>query len=249
MNKLKILCCSSSYAYEGMNECMNNMNDGRLFKNENLYCEGREKCYLRGKLHLVSLFFFPVLFWIYFDAGNGNIKNIFIGWIYIFMNFIAYGVSAAYHMGTWNKPREIIIQKIDHCLVAAYVASKYIPMSLLILPPYIGYIHFGLVIIICIWNNYNIIYSRPNSMRLVLLASAQFPFIYFYYKNMTSLEWGCNWIAIGSQSIAGYIFVKELTPSWFNTKIATFHEMYHCISLITGASMWVLNYSIVKRSE
>ncbi len=221
--------------------------DGRLFSNEILYCEGRDKCYFRGKLHLACLFVFPILFWLYYNAGNGNVTAIVIGWLYLLMNFIAYGVSAAFHLGTWSKSNEIFIQKVDHCFVAVYVTSKYMPMALLLLPSYIGSVHFALAVIICIWNNYNIWHSRPNSMRLALLAGAQVPFLYFYYKYMTPIEWICNWVAIISQCIAGYIFVKELTPSWFNPKLATFHEIYHFISLITGAAMWALNYSILKR--
>jgi hypothetical protein len=221
--------------------------DERLFYNEILYCEGRNKCYFRGKLHLGCLIIFPFLFWIYYDAANQNIKLILIGWTYLLMNFMAYSISAAFHVATWSKSNEIIIQKIDHCFVAIYVTSKYMPMSLLILPPYVGYVHFVSIILICFWNNYNIWHSRPSSWRLVLLAGVQVPFLYFYYKYMTLLEWYCNWIAIISQLIAGYIFINELTLKCFNPRVATFHEIYHFISLITGAAMWVLNYSIIKR--
>ena len=222
-------------------------NDGRLFNNELLYCEGREKSYLRGKLHFCCLFIFPTLFWLYFEAGHENIKAILIGWFYLLMNFFAYSVSAAFHIGSWSKSQEIVIHKIDHCFVAIYVLSKYMPMSLLLLPPYIGMVHFSAATLVCIWNNYNICLSKPNSLRLAVLAGVQFPFLYFYYQYMTGVEWNCNCIALISQSIAGFIFVKEITPSWFNPKIATFHEIYHFISLITGAAMWLLNYSIIKR--
>ena len=225
-----------------------NAMDGRLFCNELLYCEGREKCLMRGKIHFFSLFVFPFLLWIYYEAAKYNVKALSIGYVYLLMNFMAYGISCLFHMGSWSKEQEIIIQKLDHCFVAMYVTSKYLPMALLLLPTYIGTIHIAAATMICIWNNINVWNSRPDSMRLALLAATQFPFFYYYYELMTPIEWACNWIAIISQSIAGYIFVNEITPSWMNPQIATFHELYHMLSLITGISMWILNYSIIQRA-
>ena len=222
--------------------------DDRLFWNEILYCEGREKCYLRGKLHGLLLFVFPILLWWYYEAGKGNPIGLSICLFYLMMNFITFLVSASFHLGRWSKRTEIILQKIDHCMVAIYVMSKYFPMSLLLLPDYIGLSHFFLVVCITIWNNYYVWHSNSNSLRLVALAGVQLPFLYFYYQYMSDLEWAMNWVAVITQIIAGYIFTNELTPSWFNPDIATYHEVYHIISAITGGAMWVLNWSILKRT-
>jgi hypothetical protein len=219
--------------------------DNRLFANEILYCEGRVKPYLRGKLHAISTCAFPIIFWFYY---TNNIKALVIGWCYLFINFFTYSISALYHLGTWNKHAEIFIQKIDHCMVALYVTSKYLPMTLLIVPYYIGIPHITTAFALCIWNNYHIWNSHSNSLRLALIAGLQFPLLYYYYNAMTQLEWICNWIAIVSQVIAGYIFMKELTPSCMNPSIATFHEIYHLLSFVTGTAMWILNYSIIQRT-
>ena len=54
------------------------MKDNRLFKGELLYCEGKHKPFLRGKIHLASLVFFPMGFYYLHYAkhpitGNRNL--------------------------------------------------------------------------------------------------------------------------------------------------------------------------------
>lgn len=223
--------------------------DGRLFWDEVLYCEGRKKPYLRGKLHLLLMACFPPLFWWYYEAGKENAKGLALCYFYLLMNIITFLVSSSYHLGTWSKRTEIILQKIDHIMVATYVCSKYFPMALLLVPTEIGLPHFFAAVGITIWNNYNVWNASSNSLRLVALAGVQLPFMYWYYQYMNELEWYMNWVAIVSQSIAGFFFMKEFTPSFFNHDIATFHEIYHLISTITGASMWIMNWSILRRTS
>jgi predicted membrane channel-forming protein YqfA (hemolysin III family) len=231
------------------NEYLHENTDGRLFCNEVLYCEGRKKPYLRGKLHLVLLICFPPLFWWYYEASKENLNGLYICYFYLLMNVITFVISSLYHVGTWSKETEIILQKIDHIMVASYVCSKYFPMALLLVPKEIGLPHFFAALMITIWNNYNVIIMKPNTLRLVALAGIQLPFMYWYHEYMNELEWNMNWLAIVSQSIAGYFFINEFTPSWFNPDVATFHEIYHLISFITGAAMWIMNWSILRRTS
>ncbi len=54
--------------------------DNRLFKEELLYCEGKHKPFLRGKIHLASLVFFSswVLFCLLFKTSNNGFSECYI---------------------------------------------------------------------------------------------------------------------------------------------------------------------------
>ena len=82
--------------------------DGRLFKDELLYCEGKHKPWFRGKIHLASLVFLPVAVY-YISFSNSP-------WVYfnLFGNVLCFGVSGLYHTFDWSPSTELFLQKLDH---------------------------------------------------------------------------------------------------------------------------------------
>ena len=96
--------------------------DGRLFENELLYCEGREKPLLRGFIHLFGLCsgMIPIGLFEIIKVANTDKTMIILACLFFTSNFICYFVSALFHVLKWPPKVEIFLQKIDHIMVCVY---------------------------------------------------------------------------------------------------------------------------------
>jgi len=87
-------------------------NDGRLFPDVELYCEGYPKPLLRGMLHLVSSILLPFGLLNLVRESKGSPIAVIASATYALSNILCYGTSALYHVGRWSIQVEISLQKL-----------------------------------------------------------------------------------------------------------------------------------------
>ena len=109
--------------------------DDRLYAYA-LYCEGRPKPVLRGRLHAFCAALLPIGAWhLLNEAGDSSYGQI-AALVYVATNIFCYGVSGLYHTLTWSPRIEILLQKLDHVGIALLTCGTFLPMQLLLLGPY-----------------------------------------------------------------------------------------------------------------
>ena len=65
--------------------------DGRMFNNCLLYCEGAHKPKWRGWLHVLAIFMFPYIFWKFYELTAGT-DNFYLAMFCVFTGFIPYSI-------------------------------------------------------------------------------------------------------------------------------------------------------------
>ncbi len=226
--------------------------DNRLFPESKLYSEGRQRSALRGKLHLFAcISFFPMLLinylYIIYNNKEVNLLAFFACFTNFIIIFIAHVISAFYHITDLPVHLEIIVQKMDIIGANLYVASSYLPMTLLLFPLHIGLPILTMVSGVLGWNIYSIINSTYDLYQIGYLTIFQVIFGYYLYKFMTREEIGLNCIGIASLAI-GSIFLFMEMPYLIGNKFFSNFEVYHSLSLICLSTICLMNYSIFLRS-
>jgi predicted membrane channel-forming protein YqfA (hemolysin III family) len=223
----------------------------KLFKNEILYSEGRLRPYFRGKHHLIScITIFPLFLYLFCKSYNGTNKYQFIVCIINFIIlYLAHIISAFYHIVDLSIKNEIIIQKIDIIGANWYITSSYFPMALLLFPAKAGITLVVCAISICLWNNYDIIYSNYSITRPLYIVSLQVPFMYYIINYLTLYEIKCFFTGIILLFIASIFLIYEICPHMFNKNIFGNFEIYHSISVICVLLILLMNYNIYLRTS
>jgi hypothetical protein len=221
--------------------------DNRLFKGEQLYCEGRIRTSYRGKFHLVAnMTIFPYFIYIY----NSQPLDLFaykVGITNLLILYSAHIVSSIYHIFDFSIQNEIFMQKLDHTFLNLYIGSSYYPMALLLLPKHTGELLLLFLSLIMYKNCLDIWSSKYSIYRSSLLVLLEFPFLTNIATYFTNYELICNFIAIGAIFCGGYFIINELSPSCYNTKTFGFFDIYHSFSIICTIAIFSMNYSIVTR--
>ena len=223
----------------------------KLFKNEILYSEGRLRPYFRGKHHLIScITIFPLFLYLFCKSYNRNNNYQFIVCIINFMIiYSAHIISAFYHIIDLSIKNEIIIQKIDFIGANWYITSSYFPMALLLFPSKAGITLVVCAVSICLWNNYDIIYSNYSITRPLYIVSLQVPFMYYIINYLTLYEIKCFFTGIILLFIASIFLIYEICPHMFNKNIFGNFEIYHSISVICVLLILLMNYNIYLRTS
>jgi hemolysin III len=223
--------------------------DGRLFPEYTLYCEGSPKPALRGVLHGIACMWL-VFFGMDLIVGAAHDDPIaaIMGSVYVFTNILCYGISAVYHMGSWNVSTEIFLQKADHCGIAIFSAGTMIPVSYTLLPlvhPLLGYALGLFAVGLAVWVCFNVVKLRPSVFKQVAAAASIVPFIPFLYPVMTSFEWFGMLGCIISQMLGVLVFVNgwpDPLPSVFGH-----HEIFHVFVTMAGGFAYATNLSMMER--
>jgi len=220
--------------------------DGRMFNNCLLYCEGAHKPKWRGWLHVLAIFMFPYIFWKFYELTAGT-DNFYLAMFCVFTGFITVLVSALYHTVCWTVPQEILINKLDHVSLIIFTMSIFYPTLLLLLPSHIGYPFCAIITGLALWNVYGTWNNPPSLFRMMAVPFSQVPILYNYYLHMTELEWGAFWTSAISQMLGVLGFVKEFT--FFDPDVFGFHENYHVSTIVSFVAAYVMNYSIIGRTD
>jgi hypothetical protein len=220
--------------------------DNRLFPGTKLYCEGRERTALRGRLHLYAcLSFFPMLLINYlyiFINEEVNLLAFFACFSNFMIIFIAHCISAFYHISELPVHLEIIAQKMDILGANFYIASSYLPMALVLFPLNVGIILLTLVSGILGWNVYSIINSTYSLYQPAFLVVPQILFAYYVYNYLSCEQLWLNCIGIASLAIASIFLYIEI-PYFTENKYFSNFEIYHSFSLICLSTICLMNYS------
>jgi hypothetical protein len=222
----------------------------QLFKEDLLYCDGRQRPYFRGKIHLIAcLTVFPIFIYLYYKTNCEHTFAFKVGMINLLIIYLAHIISSIYHSVPVSKENEIILQKMDIIGANWYIGSSYYPMAFLLFPKVPGYLLATLATIITIWNSICIWKSEYSIIQPILIVALQIPFFYYIYKYFTSYELICNFIGIGTLFIAAIFLIYEPHILFFNSSICTSYEIYHLLSVVCFMAILLMNYSIVCRSK
>jgi hemolysin III len=222
--------------------------DTRLFKNEQLYCEGLHKPVYRGYIHLFSLFLFPVGLCFLYNGITSPYAFKF-STVNLITNFICFVTSSIYHIGNWSVKTEIILQKLDHINISIWCVGMVVPVSFLLFPYNVGIPLLCLCSSAFIGNCYFIYLSKPS----MLLSSAVPATILLYVDScalyMNNVEWVSMWCIFGFQLIGMLFFELKLSPSFFNADMFGYHEIFHTISILVSICVFIFVFSIAARYE
>lgn len=220
--------------------------DGRLFPEYLLYCEGMPRPTLRGVLHLLCALLYPLaVYHLWLDA-NGNTLGQIAGLIYITSNFWCVGFSALYHVGRWSVNTEILLQKLDHCGIAIFSAGTNIPVCLLLLPFNYGATLAFLSVVSCAWACWHVANRRPSVWRLIVVASMIAPFFPVLWFYMSAFEFKCM---IGNtivQLIGSIIFTNRFPDPW--PSVLGYHELFHICTGFGIMFIYLCNWSVIHRT-
>ena len=87
---------------------------------------------LRGWIHEIA-FFLAVPTGIILVLSAHTAKSRFAAAIFASSLVGMYGISAAYHRGSWDPRRKRALKRIDHSMIFVLIASTYTPFALLVL--------------------------------------------------------------------------------------------------------------------
>lgn len=220
----------------------------QLFEGDPLYCNGRNRPILRGKIHLISaLTIFPIFVYLYYKASCEHTFAFMVGMGNLLIVYLAHIISAIYHSMPVSKETEILLQKMDIIGANWYIGSSYYPMALLLFPKEPGYLLAALATGIMIFNSVCVWKSEYSIVQPLLIVALQIPFFHYIYKYMTRFELTCNFIGIGTLFVAAAFLMYDPEISWFDSTICTSYEIYHLLSVVCFMSILLMNYSIVCR--
>lgn len=219
-----------------------------------LYCEGLNRPFFRGVLHLICtiVLLYYSIWHFYSIAGESCIHGKFVGIVYILSNIFCYGISSLYHVGGgwyWSLEIEIILQKLDHCGIAILSAGSLLPMATLLLDEgRIGNILQCFLVFLCLLTFFKIFQNKPSVLRQLSVAGAFVPFLPFLIFRFNSFELTALLCGCALNFIAVYFFVHQIPnqgticQNWFG-----YHEVFHVFIVSAGLCAYIMNYSIVYR--
>ena len=222
------------------------MNDGRLFSDQILYCEGAPKPYLRGVLHLLCSLILPFGAIDFLRATHGVPIGVLVSIIYLISNLFCYGLSALLHVFKWSLKFEILIQKLDHCGIAIMSTGTIVPVSLLILPLSQGILLLTVTVTACIIVCRDVFALKASVIKQIIVATTVVFFLPWLYYLLTPLELYCVAFCLLSKSIAVFVFINKF-PDPFPS-IFGYHEVFHVFVVIGGGCIYLCNYSIISRA-
>lgn len=229
-----------------LNNDSKKQNDGRLFPEYLLYCEGLEKPTCRGWSHLFCACLLPFGMWHLVTESNGSTIGSIAAVVYISSNIWCYGFSALFHVGRWSVSTEIFLQKMDHCGIAILSCGVMLPVSLLLLSPVVGGLFAFLSVTTCCWACWNIVNLRPSVIRLIVVACVLVPFIPFCYYRMNELEFRTMLSTYIFQAIGLAVFLNKF-PDPF-PKHFGYHEVFHIFVIFAGVCVYLCNWSVIRRT-
>ena len=224
------------------------VDDNRLFKGELLYCEGKQKPFFRGKIHLASLIFFPMGFYFAYHSNHP-----ISGSMNLMTNFICYGASGIYHTFSWSPSTEIIMQKIDHFGISLWSVGMMMPIAFILFPIKIRIVFLTIILSSFFVNSHAIWNSRPSIIKSSAITGSLLLFSPACYYYMNNYELKCMWLSYGFQAAGTMAYLKnqqlqtDLTKKTKANHIFGYHELFHAFSLFTAFFIYTLNNSIINR--
>ena len=219
--------------------------DGRLFPGILLYCEGHERPLLRGFFHLIATVFLIFGLWDLFTEANGSLVGEIAAVLYVSSNIWCYGFSALYHVGRWSARVEILFQKLDHCGIAILGCGTMLPVAMLLLPPWQGFLLAFLAVSTCVWACWNILHLRPSLLRLLINGCTLVPFLPTLSTLMDRTEFTATLLVFVFQGLGVLAFTRQRPNPW--PGVLGYHEIFHLLVICAGFCVYVVNWSVIRR--
>lgn len=238
---------STGFDWEARDDSLPKKQDGRLFPEYLLYCEGLEKPYCRGVLHLLACLLLPFGLVHLVREASDNVVGKVAATLYVVSNIVCYGVSALYHLGRWRPRSEIFLQKLDHCGITILSVGTFLPVSFLLFPQ--EYAVLFLVVLLgtsgtACWNI--AMHNNPSVLRQVLVPASSLLFLPIFYATLNRLEFILYFVVVAFQLAGVVVFISQRpnpAPKFFG-----YHEVFHCLVVAAGISVYVCNWSIIRRT-
>jgi predicted membrane channel-forming protein YqfA (hemolysin III family) len=225
------------------------INDGRMFTNDLLYCEGRHRPLLRGFVHLLGLCsgMIPIGLFEIIKISNNDTIMITLACLFFICNFICYFVSALFHILDWPANVEIVLQKIDHIMCCVYCVSTLLLWSYALFPFKIQIPLAIVSIILLIINIYKILSHEPSLVIQALTGLVSLLYIPFFYAYSTKREFALCGIVLFLCYFGVVIFIQELDLPFINNNIIGHHEIFHMMLALVGIIGYFMLHSIITR--
>lgn len=223
--------------------------DNRLFPGEKLYCEGRLKPALRGKIHgFGASVLCPLWLYIAYPKIDSTLELFAIG-TYVIGTFACWCCSALYHCLSWDVNAEIFMQRLDHCLIFICISSTYTALASLAMTIENALLIYATLLITWIFSFcgiWSLFYTRGHLMiklcvTNVILMIPSFPIL---SSSLTSFEVLCGITAIAFYAFGGYTFaykVLDLLPNFFG-----YHEVFHSCTIMATFCTFLLYFSLIQ---
>jgi channel protein (hemolysin III family) len=216
--------------------------DGRLFKDELLYCEGKHKPWFRGKIHLASLVFVPVAVY-YISFSNSP-------WVYfnLFGNVLCFAVSGFYHTFDWSPSTELFLQKLDHQAISLWTVTMMTPIAFDLFPTETRVKFLTILLSAFIANSYATWTSQPSTILASSIPGSLLLFLGECWKHMDSMEWTCMLLGFAFQSsgTVAYVLSNKGYRLCGNDTIFGYHELFHTATLFSAYFVYMVNYTIAR---
>lgn len=221
-------------------------NDGRLYPEYPLYCEGLQKPICRGLMHLMCTILLPFGMWHLVIEANDDPVGIATAILYVGSNIWCYGFSALYHVGTWSPKTEILLQKLDHCGIALLSVGTFMPCTWLLFPAHVAALFTLMLVSTCAWTCWSVRRCRPSLLAQVSVPLNSLLFVYYFAATLSSMEFTCFWIVVALKLCGVVVFVR-MQPDPFPT-VFGYHEVFHLFVSLAGATVYLCNWSIIRRA-
>jgi predicted membrane channel-forming protein YqfA (hemolysin III family) len=223
--------------------------DGRIFENELMYCEGREKPLLRGFIHLFGLCsgMIPIGLFEIVKVANTDRTMIILASLFFTSNFICYFVSALFHVLKWPLKVEIFLQKIDHIMACVYAFFSTLLMAYSLFPLKIQLPLSLASFILLVVNVYKIYNCEPSMLTQSLTGFISLLYLPFFYIYTTKREFAFCGIILCLSLIGTIIFIQEAKIPFIDNTIFGHHEVFHLILAIVGVTGYLMMHSMITR--
>ena len=216
--------------------------DGRLFKDELLYCEGKHKPWFRGKIHLASLAFAPAAVY-YVRFSNSP-------WIYFNLvgNILCFGASGIYHTFDWSPSTEVILQKLDHQAISLWTVAMMTPIAFHLFPTEVRVKFMTVSIATFLANSYATWTSKPSTILASLIPGSMLFFLGDCWKYMSSQELTFMYLGFTFQSVGTvmYTLSNKGYRLFRKDKIYGYHELFHTFTVGAAYFVYMVNYHIAR---
>ena len=224
--------------------------DGRIFENELLYCEGREKPLLRGFVHLFGLCsgMIPIGLFELIKIANTDKPMIVLACFYFISNFICYFISALFHILNWPPKVEIFLQKLDHIMVCVFCVASVLLVSYSLFPLKCQLPLSIASVILLVINVYKIYNCEPSMIIESLIGLVALIYTPFFYMYTTKREFALCGIILFLCLISTIIFIQEVKIPFIDNTIFGHHEVFHLLLSVVGVTGYFMLHSIISRN-
>ena len=185
-----------------------------------------------------------------FAAMHGPAKAVTACAVYGGSMVLLYLASALYHLVPAGERRLAVLRRLDHVAIAPFIAGSYTPLTLIALPPVLGWVLFGVVwgLTLGILTIELAWFRAPRYLKTALYVAMGWLVVFFLPRLVPAIgPGGSFWLALGGAcyTIGAVIYALKRPDPW--PKAVGFHGVWHCCVLAgTITQYWaVLRYVVL----